>query len=407
MKADFSIRNLPQIKTLLPLLGMCFALLSFQVTALELFNSVQIHGFATQGLFSTKNNNIFGDSSDGISPDFTELGINGSWVPLPKLRLSMQIISRRAGDANDGTPMIDFGLLDYSFFDKEDYRIGVRLGRVRLPYGLYNDTRDVAFTRPSILLPQSIYFERTRDLTMSGDGGMIYGQYRHPWGTLTLEMITGFPRTDNSETRSAVLSTSAANGNLQADLSFIGRLNYELDNGRIRFAITGARVQTHYTPLNSVDPLPRGTDVFSPVIFSAQYKGEKLSLTSEYSLRPINKSGFGPFLDYDVVGESYYFQAAYRIFEKWEIMARYDALYNDRDDPQGLELQQKTGIPAYTQYAKDWTTGIRYDVTPWLMIRGEYHYINGTAWLPTQDNPVPPLPSKYWEMFALLVSFRF
>jgi hypothetical protein len=46
----------------------------------------------------------------------------------------------------------------------------MRVGRIKTAYGLYNTTRDVPFTRPSIVLPQSIYFERTRNLTVSADG---------------------------------------------------------------------------------------------------------------------------------------------------------------------------------------------------------------------------------------------
>ena len=50
-----------------------------------------------------------------VSPDFRELGINGSWRPLPDLQLSTQILSRRAGKADDGDVRIDYGFIDYSF----------------------------------------------------------------------------------------------------------------------------------------------------------------------------------------------------------------------------------------------------------------------------------------------------
>ena len=133
-------------------LGLCHPAL-----AIELFEGFQVHGFLSQGYFLTTNNNLFGSSERGGSLDFTEVGINASWVPWPSLQLAVQGLSRRAGEAAEGEPELDFGLLDYTAVATEDRRLGVRLGRVRLPFGLYNDTRDVAFTRPSILLPQSIY----------------------------------------------------------------------------------------------------------------------------------------------------------------------------------------------------------------------------------------------------------
>lgn len=129
--------------------------------ALELFEGFQVHGFLSQGYILTTNNNFFGSSERGGSLDFTEMGINASWMVRPYLQTAVQILSRRAGEAAENEPELDFALLDYTAVETADRRLGVRGGRVRLPFGLYGDTRDVAFTRPSILLPQSIYFDRT------------------------------------------------------------------------------------------------------------------------------------------------------------------------------------------------------------------------------------------------------
>ncbi len=390
--------------------GLLCLTASSRTCAFELFDSVQVHGFASQVMFLTSHNNMFGKSEKKPSFDFTELGINGSWSPLPKLRLSMQLLSRRAGAGNNGSPVVDFGLVDYSVIDEDDLRIGFRGGRVRLPYGLYNDTRDVAFTRPSVLLPQSIYFERTRDITLSGDGVLFYGEYRHPWGNLTLELAGGYPRTDDTDTKISALGQNAA-GSLEGEPSLTGRLGYELDGGRLRLAISGADTTINYRPKSGPvpDPLRAGSAEFSPVIFSAQYNTEKWTLTSEYAIRPFRRIGFGPRLDVDVVGESYYFQAAYRFAPQWEIMARYDSLVNNRDDPNGQRIQAIThgAVPAYTQFAKNWTVGIRYDITSSLMARVEYNNVNGTAWVPPQDNPSLSAQSQHWDMFAFLLSLRF
>ena len=116
--------------------------------------SVQVHGFASLGYFNTTDNNFFGDTKqDSGDVDFWELGINGSWRALPNLQLSMQVVSRKAGEADDGDLRIDYGFLDYAFVSDVNKVLGVRLGRVINPLGLYNDTRDMPFTRPSILLP--------------------------------------------------------------------------------------------------------------------------------------------------------------------------------------------------------------------------------------------------------------
>lgn len=159
--------------------------------ALELFDDFQVHGFLSQGYFLTSPNKLFGDSNRGGSLDYTYAGINAGWQPLPRLQLSSEILFRRVGKEDQGDILLVYGLADYSFLSTADYRLGVRLGRVRVPLGLYFDTYEVPFTRPSILLPQSIYFEQSFELNVSADGGAFYGEHRAACGDLTLERVYG------------------------------------------------------------------------------------------------------------------------------------------------------------------------------------------------------------------------
>ncbi|MGH8592046.1 MAG: hypothetical protein ACREXX_22855 [Gammaproteobacteria bacterium] len=385
-------------------LGLCSPAL-----ALEVFEGFQVHGFLSQGYFKTSANNVFGNSDENGSLDFTEIGINASWTPLPRLQLSTQLISRRAGEADDGEIELDVGLADYSFLDTAELRFGVRLGRVRVPLGLYNDTRDVAFTRPSILLPQSIYPDITRALSLSADGAMFYGEYRSSWGDFTLESGPLLPRVTDSETEFALFLEDLP-GDLEPRLSYFGRLVYDLGQGRLRLALSGGQVVTAYKPrFTPPNDLQAGTDLFQPVIVSAQYNSEHWTFTSEYARRAIKDEGFSPDFDLDVVGESYYFQGIYRLNTQWETVLRYDVLFNNVDDRDGTKLKAATQntTPANTQFAKDWTVGLRYTGFPWFMVAAEYHRVYGTAWLSDQDNPDDSRLEKQWDLFALLVSFQF
>jgi hypothetical protein len=53
------------------------------------------------------------------------------------------------------------------------------------------------------------------------------------------------------------------------------------------------------------------------------------------------------------------------------------------------------------------TVGLRWNITPQIMARFEYHYINGTGWLSGLDNPVGSATFKEWDLFAAQLSFRF
>jgi hypothetical protein len=408
---EISFRSIASRKSCFLLAGCLFWSCGFpeRSQAVESSDDFQFHGFITQGYFLTSNNKIFGDSDSEGSFDFTEAGLNASWSLFPDLRLAGQALFRRAGVGHEYDVEVDFALLDYTILSASDFILGVRLGRFKNPLGLYNDTRDVLFTRPTILLPQSIYLERTRSLSLSGDGGQLYGEYRGEAGNFSLELGAGMPRGNNLDTELAYFGSDYP-GNTDSKLSYIGRLSYEHATGKYRAAISSARVDVRYNPkLLPPDDLPALKDIFVPVIFSAQYNGDKLSLTSEYANRRIQENSLDDNYqeNLDRTGNSYYFQAEYRFREDWRGILRYDVLYNNRQDKDGKKYQALTGKPAFTQFAKDWTFGLRYYINSSFLVAAEYHYIDGTAWLPIQDNADPDHLERRWHMFSLAASYRF
>ena len=377
--------------------------------ALEPLEGVQVHGFLSQGYFLTSSNRMFGHSEGDGSLDFTEAGINASWTPLPRLQLAVQGLFRRAGAGHESDFELDFGLMDYAVLSTEDKQVGFRLGRIKNPLGLYNDTRDVAFTRPSILLPESIYLDISREAFVSADGAHVYGELRSRWGDFSLEFGGVLPRVDNLDYELGIFLQDFP-GEFGNDLTYVGRLTYQLGEGRYKLAVSGAQVNSTYEPrFLPPQDLQAGSDLFELLILSAQYNGEHWGFTSEYALRHTEDEGFGPsFPDADFTGESYYFQGMYRATAKWEAFLRYDVFYANRDDRDGAKTEALFGIPiSQNLFAKDWTIGARYYVTPAFMVAAEYHHVYGAGWLPRQDNPDLSATDKKWDLFALLVSYRF
>ncbi len=370
---------------------------------------LQIHGFIGQSYIVTSHNDVFGNSDKGGSFGLTEAGLNASFRPLPKLLVSAQVLSRRAGEGNSGMPRLDFAFLDYRLYSHEANQFGIRAGRLKNPFGFYNDTRDVPFTRPSILLPQSIYFDRTRNLALSGDSVQMYGDFSHPkWGTFSTQLGFLFPIVNDRDTRTSILE--GLGGNLTREVSYIGRGIYETNDKRIRLAVSGIWLNANYVP-TATEQLSSGALQFSPIYFSAQYNAERWSLTSEYAIRHFAFSGFNnQKLDgTNFYGESYYVQGEYRFTPKWEGFVRYDALFTDRSDKSGKQWaseNNKTG-QEHSRYAKDITVGLRWNVTPEFMLRAEYHHVIGTGWLSGLDNPDRTQTNKVWDLFAIQGSYRF
>jgi hypothetical protein len=368
--------------------------------------NLRVNGFLSQGYIKTNKNNFFGKSTGAGSFDFRELGLAASLRPLSKLQLSGQLLHRNAGEGSRGGIQIDFGFLDYNIINTPSKEFGVRLGRTKNPFGIYNETRDVPFTRPSILLPQSIYFDRARNLALASDGMQLYGESRTDWGNITAQFGAVFPQVGDRDTEAAILGGRLAGG-LKSRLSYIGRVIYEQPNGRFNFAISSAQVNVGYSP-GTNDQLSSGLVKFTPVILSAQYNAERWSITSEYALRMFRLKDFGvPQLEQRFTGESIYLQGIYRFFPNWEAVLRYDLLFTDRKDRNGKDFAAKTGRLAHSRFAKDLTVGLRWNVTPSFMLSTEYHRVNGTAWLSTLDNPDIAGMKKNWNLFAVQASYRF
>jgi hypothetical protein len=367
--------------------------------------SVQIHGFLSQGMTITSDNNFFGNSDDSVSFDFRELGLNGSWRIIPELQISAQVVYRDAGLTDNSDIRLDYALADYNFYSSEATTLGVRGGRVPTPFGFYNDTRDVASTRPGIILPQSIYFDRNRNIALSADGGYIYGEQRTSIGDFYLQAGAIIPRgNDDPEFKNSVVGSLP--GKMKGKVSWATRLNYEWRGGLVRLAFSAAELNIKYNPDPGTVNLQPGTFTLHPILFSAQYNAEDWSLTAEYEIRNVRLKNFG-FPNIDQTGNSFYVQGIYHFTTKLQGMVRYDHLILNNKDKNGERFAAATGNPAFSRFAKDWTFGLRYEIFPNMLISAEYHNIEGTGWISKLENPDPSKTSKYWNLYMMMISYDF
>jgi len=371
--------------------------------AIEIPDEVQFHGFLAQGFFHTSDNNLYGHSDDSVSAGLTEVGLNASYQPFAKLRFSTQGLYRRAGDLDHGSMRLDFGVADWTMLNSDTGRLGIRMGRVKQPYGLYNETRDVSFTRPSILLPEGIYFDQARSLFLSADGGSFYADQRVPYGDLHFKFNYGMTLGDNKDLGSALLTT-AAQGQLKARPSLSTQLSYEINEGEYIFAVSYADLLLDYRPISG-DIFSAGKIHLQPLLFSAQYNGEKWTLAAEYEYQWLDLTAFGDFLPKTtILSHSWYVQASYQLLSKLQATVRYD----DLEMHYGQVEQSIYMIPSRPlPYARDWMMGLRYDITTSWMIRAEYHHVNGIAWLPIPGNTDQSTIATNWDIYGLQLSFRF
>jgi len=360
----------------------------------------QVHGFAAQGFVLSEGNDLFGNSRDG-SFDLYELGLNATAVFTPALIGSAQLLYRDAGETDNDGLRVDYALIDWQFLSQAESGAGIRLGRVRNPFGLYNETRDVVFTRPGILLPQSVYFEgaATRSLLFSSDGGQLYGRYAigaHEWSA-----VAGFApaRGARSEEQRALTGGGAFPADLELGNFFFSRLQDEWNNWLAGLSYVNGSL-TFEQGASTLAEFE-----FDVWIASLRYAAARYSVTAEYSLiRSEGQSVFtGPFRSSSDGG---YIQYDYRLTPRWTLYGRADASWSDRNDRDGRRYEDQTGQDRHLRYAYDGTLGVRWLPDEHWGFWTEGHLIEGGATVSGLDNPGRE-PDPHWSALLLMAAYRF
>ena len=147
--------------------GLMRAQFDFQFAGRE----VQIHSFGSQGFAGSDQNNFLTMKTSQGSFAYTEVGGNISMQITDKLRIGAQIYDHDIGNLGQWHPELDWALADYRFKDW----FGIRGGKVKTTFGLYNDTQDFDFLHTYAIMPTSIYPMDLRSSTIAHEGGDIYG----------------------------------------------------------------------------------------------------------------------------------------------------------------------------------------------------------------------------------------
>jgi hypothetical protein len=352
------------------------------------------HGFASLGYIDTTGNNFYGDTRHGGEVDYYEAGVNGFAQLLPNLSISGQILSRKAGATDDGKLRIDYAFLDYRVANQETSSFGARAGRVRNPLGFYNETRDVIFTRPSILLPQSAYFEGTgvRELLFASDGIQLYAdrdrESSHTAFKLNIATDEKVSRQTQENLPSGIPGFNIAT--LKVKHPIFAQLLHEMDGGRERLAVSygNADLAGSIEGFGTSEPIDSRIQLY---ILSGQYNAENWTLTSEYTLTASNTQAFGS--TSHERSDGLYLQYQYRFTPEWTGLLRQDVFYPDRNDRSSAA-------------SRDSTVGISWAPRPAWLVSTEYHQISGTGGIPFADNAGMQL-TPHTHLLAVMLGYRF
>ncbi len=374
-------------------------------------SKLQVHGFVSQGAFISTDNDAIGDSSRG-SLKFFEAGINVSAQLTDRLRFGIQLVSRAVGDLSEPVPRLDWGFLDYRFFDW----LGLRAGEIKLPLGLYNEYVSIDASRTAILLPQSLYPLRNRDALISHTGFAVYGNVRlgllgelgyQAWlGTLAiprsaLELVGADLRsvdthyvTGGQAFWSPLEGLRVGGTYLRASIDF----NLKLDASSVAELVGAKLVPADYDGRLVVSQKP--TDFW---VASIEYTRGGFLFAGEYSRWRKHQYTTLPMVlpAFREDSERYYVLASYRFSELFEMGSYYSVIHADADDRQGHDPRFRH---PYDAFQRDVALSLRLDVNEYWLWKLEGHFIDGTADLSSETNTNP---TRDWGLFLLRTTVTF
>lgn len=382
---------------------------------------VDIHGFISQGYLKSDENNYLGKSKDGTF-EFNELGLNFSTRLSAKLRVGLQLFARDLGDLGNDEVTIDWAFADYKYQDW----LGLRVGKLKVPFGLYWETRDMDMLRTCIILPTSIYMENYRETISSMKGLGIYGDIpAGPAGSLNYSGQVGVW---NMDTNGGVTKAYEDLKMISVDdyklkTSYFAALAWEIPFG---LKIKGSLYDTAFDIQGETgdnefyggfkSSLVQKSKVTAHLL-SVEYTWGNLILATEYAIFQQEYLTEMPGLPDNQATqdtESYYVSAAYRFTDWFELGTYYSVFYPNTDNKDGeknAEYKQYqwdgTLLPKYSQWTKDFALSTRFDVTESWIVKLEGHIMNGTNGIMVSDNIPYSDVKEDWFLFAAKVSYSF
>jgi len=327
-------------------------------------DSIQSHGFVTQGfLFSSQNNYLTMKSSSG-SFQWTEGAVSLADSVSEKLRVGIQLHMYQMGQIGGPNVMIDWVSGDYRLRDN----LGVRAGKIKVPLGLLNDSQDIDSLFLWTLLPQSNYPDDNRDFDLAVLGGEVYGRlvlgskgslrYRGFAGEARLDANGGYVRTlgDIGLTFPDAPSGKALGGDLRWESPWKG-------------LSLGASAETQGLDGSG----PEGTLHVAPAFMTAYYaewtRGKWYIAGEYWRVPPVLKltAGADSFI-VRIDQRSWYPMVSYQLTKKLQVGTYYSHYINKSGDVSQPE-----------NYSKDWPLAGRYNFNANFYGKVEGHFLHGTG----------------------------
>jgi len=345
---------------------MTFIMLIFIMSSYaQVGENISIHGFGGWAYGQTDNDNIFNFATKDGEYNNYYFSLNLTAQPAENLTINSQVYW---GQARHEQKMdLDYIFAQYNYLPE----LSFRLGKVKSPFGLYAETYDVGTLRPFYLLPQGMY---QSIFPKSYVGLGITGEYEvaEEWN-LAYDVIAG-----EMEMNGFYVEIPSE---FDYSMGFPVPINFE----KIHMTPVGREVVGAKVSLSPpVDGLNIGLSYMNFKFNMRRDGGEReesFTKNSHYIA-----SGHLEFVTDDISFKSElyqigketettggYFEAAYTLFNHWQLAASYDWYENTTEST----VSRTPHKPALEH--KSTALGLNYWFNPNLVLKANYYMIEGNA----------------------------
>ena len=345
----------------------------------------------------------------------TEAGVNMSYdINTPvSLLVSFNYKNTRVEDK----VILEYGFADAQVYESLDSTAGLRFGRVKAAAGFYNEARSNPRARPTIMLPQTLYFGVFSDIADIVDGIQAYYAKSYANGLmLNTSATAGKLRADSTQKKdlTSLFYATPATGSLEFNKSYSANVQTEYRNLSLIAMTAGINLSYHAKDMMSVmsEPIPY---LDHDVQYQYTSFGTKYAVTSDLILtyeqlriKQIKKTAkILPFGDLHEQTRGYYGMVQWNFLPKHRLTYAHGKASSISDISPVL-------LMAGVNY-EDFST-VKHDIFnyTWKMmthvtLKVEHDRLKGTSMLSPSKNSNFNLnkPAARWDLYAVALMYEF
>ena len=342
-----------------------------------------LHGFGNQDVSKTSAN-TFEQAGPSATWENNFLGLVTSARISDESKLWAQLQANSVEEAR-----ITWMFVDYQFTDD----LSGQVGRVKFPYGIYNEYIDTRALQMSVGKPFAYSLEADMTYDSYNGVGVNYAASLAHAGRLVLQAFAGDIFSPNTPYVTAPYPAQFQMGNLEAvtnDRHIMGgRATWEtpIDGLRLLASLNENKVIT--VAGNGQTPNLQATEM--RWMLSLDYVTDRLDLKSEYNYHKYpGLTGFA-----DQKSHAWYAQAGFPL-GRWTPYLRFDSIVTDADMASDPSYFQRTAV-----------LGINHRITQNLNFRIEDEFNHGYAMPVAAGETLAGAGRVNWQLYAAQINFMF